>query len=393
MIGKPLWTAAVLLGLVLIGAALFADVDRLGEATTAFPLVMVLPAIGLAFGNYLVRAVRFRRYLSAIGAPVPYGEALQIFIAGFVFTVSPGKMGEVFKAWLLKERRGVSLTDAATVVVAERFTDVLGLLCIAAIGVARFGAYRLLFLVVLGLTIVFLAGVAHPRALPALVAALRGPLQRWPSAERGLDAIQRGHGAMRRLCRPALLLEATSLAAVAWLLECFAFRLLLDGAGAGGGFGEAVIVYAMATLFGAVSMLPGGVGSTEAVMVALGLQAAFGFGLGAAKMTLVTLLIRFATLWFAVALGVVALVGLRRKRSGGPGPWAAVSRSTTEPSEPEPSEPEPSEPEPSEPEQSEPARSEPEQSEPARSEPEPYGPEQSGPEQSGPEQSEPGRRP
>ena len=319
MTRRPLLVAALLLGLVLIGATLFADVGRLGAATAAFPLRMMAPALALAFGNYLVRAVRFRRYLAAIGTCVSYGEALLIFVAGFVFTVSPGKMGEIFKAWLLKERHTVQLTDATSVVVAERFTDVIGLLCIAAIGVARFGSYRLLFGGVLGLALAFLGAVAHPRAVPAFVGWLRRRLARWSLADRGLTALVQGHSAMRRLCRPRLLAEAAALAALAWLLECYAFRLLLDGAGAGGGFGEAVLVYAMATLFGAVSMLPGGVGTTEAVLVGLGLQAAFGFGLERAEMTLVTLLIRFATLWFAVALGALALLALRRKRAQTPG--------------------------------------------------------------------------
>ena len=102
------------------------------------------------------------------------------------------------------------------------------------------------------------------------------------------------------------------LAALAWLLEAIAFRLLLDGVSAAGGLGPAIVVYAMATLFGAVSMLPGGVGSTEAVMVALLLAPALGLSLAKPEAALVTLLIRFCTLWFGVGCGAVALFVLRR---------------------------------------------------------------------------------
>lgn len=303
---KALLLAVGLLAVVLVGASLFADVGKLSRVAVSYPWWRLLPACALVLGNYALRSLRFRIYLRAVGVAVPWTEAALVFVAGFLFTVTPGKMGEVVKGWLLQRRRGASVADVASCVVAERFTDVVGLLAIAAWGVVEHGAHSTLFMVVVGLCVAFLGAVVHPALLPAVVGRLRQPVAASAKLTAVLDTVVQVHGVLRRLCAPSLLVRGVALAAAAWLLEALAFRVLLDGAGAAAGLGSAVVVYAMATLFGAVSMLPGGVGSTEAVMVTLCLTPSLGLALDKQHATLATLLIRFATLWFGVVLGAIA---------------------------------------------------------------------------------------
>ena len=64
--------------------------------------------------------------------------------------------------------------------------------------------------------------------------------------------------------------------------------------------------FALGTLLGAVSMFPGGVGPTEAVMGGLLVLA----GGTVPEATAATILVRAVTLWWAVFLGIVALAGL-----------------------------------------------------------------------------------
>jgi len=68
-----------------------------------------------------------------------------------------------------------------------------------------------------------------------------------------------------------------------------------------------VLVYSISALAGAMSFMPGGLGSTEAVMVGLLLWK----GVPAPEAVAATVLIRLTTLWFAVVLGVVALASSR----------------------------------------------------------------------------------
>jgi uncharacterized protein (TIRG00374 family) len=56
-------------------------------------------------------------------------------------------------------------------------------------------------------------------------------------------------------------------------------------------------------LVGAISFLPGGLGGTEATMIAL----LVAHGLPLPESVAATLVVRLATLWFAIVLGLAAL--------------------------------------------------------------------------------------
>ena len=74
-----------------------------------------------------------------------------------------------------------------------------------------------------------------------------------------------------------------------------------------------VFIYAISTIAGAISMLPGGLGSTELGMSLL-LRKLVGASVGQA--TAATFLIRIITLWFAVVLGAIVLAANQKKFEG-----------------------------------------------------------------------------
>ncbi|MCX5930869.1 MAG: flippase-like domain-containing protein, partial [Cyanobacteria bacterium] len=87
-------------------------------------------------------------------------------------------------------------------------------------------------------------------------------------------------------------------------LEGLSLALLLRGMGEPSvSWGGCIVAHTSAGLLGALSLLPGGLGSTEAGTV--GLLSLQGISLSAA--TSATLLIRLMTLWFATALGALCL--------------------------------------------------------------------------------------
>jgi uncharacterized protein (TIRG00374 family) len=79
----------------------------------------------------------------------------------------------------------------------------------------------------------------------------------------------------------------------------------------------AVGIYAVAVLVGGLSFLPGGVGSTEAVMTTL--LATHGYSVSQAL--LITLTCRLVTLWLAVGLGWIAVFALRQRTAAEATPW------------------------------------------------------------------------
>jgi uncharacterized protein (TIRG00374 family) len=94
------------------------------------------------------------------------------------------------------------------------------------------------------------------------------------------------------------------------------FALIVNGfPGADVPLGLAILIYAVTTLAGALSFLPGGLLVTEAGMTLFLVRSAS--GVERATAAAATILTRLATLWFAVALGLVALALYRRLAPAG----------------------------------------------------------------------------
>jgi uncharacterized membrane protein YbhN (UPF0104 family) len=119
----------------------------------------------------------------------------------------------------------------------------------------------------------------------------------------------------RLLLRPRLLATAVALGVASWAGECLAFWLILGGLDlplTGELLLIATFVLAVSSIAGALSLLPGGLGVADASVAGMLLLLVTDERMTRGAAAAATLLIRFATLWFAVLLGAVALALLQR---------------------------------------------------------------------------------
>ena len=131
----------VLLGAVLVygGFVAYTGAQKLGASLSSFDWRMFLAALGLASLNYLLRFAKWEYYLARLGiGGIPKLDSLLVFLSGFVLTVTPGKVGEVFKSAVLADTHGVSVERTAPIVLAERLTDVVGVVLLILIGSTGF---------------------------------------------------------------------------------------------------------------------------------------------------------------------------------------------------------------------------------------------------------------
>ncbi len=284
---------------VMLGLGLAANLPATLDAVARFPWPLVPVVVGATLVNYALRFVKWDFYLRRLGVPLPRRQSLLVFLAGFTMSVTPGKIGEVLKAVLVRGLVGTELSRTASAVMAERLTDVAGLLLLSGIGATALPGGAVLLAAVAGV----LAGTLALLQLPRLADGLHAALLRGGRLARLADPLRRFLVAGRTLLAPGPLAWTTLLSLVSWFFECLAFSLVLHGLGAPVGLRAATALYAFASLAGALSMLPGGLGVAEGSLT--GLLVAVGTALPAAAAA--TLLIRAATLWLAVALGAGTL--------------------------------------------------------------------------------------
>lgn len=301
----------MLVGVGVYGAIVFyRGADKIGHKLLTFGWSMFAIACGLSFVNYILRFLKWEYYLALLGIrDVPKPTSFLTFLSGFVLTVTPGKVGEVFKSVILQQVRGVPVERTAPIVVAERLTDLIGVIALIAIGSVSFPGGIVWASIGLILVLAILVLVASPAASGALIAALPklpGPLGRIGGrvAAKMAEAFSR----LRTITAPKHLVVPTLLSIVGWGLEGVGLWLILGGFGEKAALPPTAFVYATSTLAGAVVPVPGGLGVTDKLLEEQMMRLVH---VEAHAATSAMLLARIATLWFAVIVGFIALAILR----------------------------------------------------------------------------------
>jgi glycosyltransferase 2 family protein len=293
------------------GFAVWQGLDKMGDELGRFAWWTFALACALALGNYLLRWLKWEFYLARLGvhgvSPV---DSLLTFLSGFVLTVTPGKVGEVFKSVVLYETHGVSIERTAPIVVAERLTDVIGVVVLIVAGSLGFRGGLLwagLGAIVVGAVLGVVASRRASHAIIRLVDGLPGPFA-------GIGPkLHAAYDSLAMMVKPANLVVPAVLSVGAWSLECASLWVILRGLGQPTGFGLAMFFYATSTLAGALVPVPGGLGVTETSL--RGQLHELGHVAPAAS-TAAMILVRFATLWFAVLVGFLSLSLLKRRHPG-----------------------------------------------------------------------------
>lgn len=286
-----------------LGYLLFSLLAGWKDVLSAFLMIGIsgtFLALALSVLNYGLRFYRWNLYLSRLGHKVPLADNLRIYLSGFALTTTPGKAGEAFRSVLLR-RHDVPVTSSLAAFVTERLSDLLAVVLLALIGLSQYPQARGVVLFGLGCVLVTLILISLEQPI------LR--IRQWAEQKSGrLYKLVAQAGLMLEQARSChslgLITFTTAISVIAWAAEAFALYLILLWMGTDISLSFAVFTYSLSMLAGALSFLPGGLGGAEAVMISLLVSQ----GLDAPVAIAATVFIRLTTLWFAVVIGLLALL-------------------------------------------------------------------------------------
>jgi uncharacterized protein (TIRG00374 family) len=297
----------VLAFLVLVAIGLYADFPRMLLALASFRWSFLPLILSLTLFNYCFRFVKWQYYLKRLQISLPRPTSFLIFLSGLSMAITPGKVGELLKSYLLKRSTGEPISRTAPIIMAERLSDGLAMLLLAATGLVfyRFGWEVLLGLLAVGLGVILL--IQH-RALSLRILAVG---ERLPLLSRLAQPLRAFYESAYALLGWRPLLFAIAIGFLSWSGECLALYFVFLGLGVPASpdlLLKATFILAVSSLVGSASGLPGGLGTADGSLLGLiRLLVSSSSVIGGAA----TLLIRFCTLWFGLALGVIALALLR----------------------------------------------------------------------------------
>ena len=304
---KPFWAGivaglAVITVLLILGdlrgvAGLFKSFDR-----RYLPAILLLAPL-----NYFFRYLKWDYYLQLTGLYPQAQINRLIFLSGLAMTITPGKAGELLKCYLLKEHIDAPVSVTASIVLAERLSDGLSMVLLAAAGLLAFPYGQYALLTVFILLVIAVAAFHYEVFFQYLLLLLKKKGRAW--GQKIAVFLREFQRTARRLFTLPALLFAVGIGVLSWGLEGLVIFLAVRALGGSIPILVSVFVVSFSSIVGALSFLPGGLGVAEGSIMALLLLAGLGKEMAAAA----TLVTRFSTLWLGVLVGIIGFYLAQRE--------------------------------------------------------------------------------
>jgi uncharacterized protein (TIRG00374 family) len=256
--------ALVLLALTFrtLGVNLGDTVELILSANVA----LLVLAFVVYYATFPIRAFRWRYILANVGTRVHFVDALEIlYISWFVNCLVPAKLGDLYRAYLLKADNGASASKTVGTIFIERIADIIVIFVMAL--AAGYWSFRGRSMP--GVDVIFILGFVLAVILIGSVVVLRFYGQHVTRflPMRFAELWQRFHeGSTGALTRSALPVIGVTTVFI-WLLEGARLYFVIHALGIPGvnlGISASVFVALVAALLTAMPLTPAGVGFVEA---------------------------------------------------------------------------------------------------------------------------------
>ncbi len=293
--------------LLYLGFTIYANIDNVLSAFEKFNWLIFPVLLLLSMGNYIFRFLKWDYYLSVLKVKIKKVDSLSIFMSGLLMSVTPGKMGELLKSYLVKEVTGTVMSKTFPVIFVERITDFLSLILITLIGAYIFNFGREIIIGVGIFYLLLLIIISNRRIALAVI----GLLEKIKFLKKYMESIHNAYESSYLMLRPWPLLYTTIISIISWSFECWGYHLILINFNIEVSFLWAAFSYGFATIVGAITMLPGGLGVTEGSLTFMLVKNNFPKDVAVAS----TFIVRVVTLWFALLVGILS-VSIYQNRFG-----------------------------------------------------------------------------
>lgn len=289
--------------IVIIVYAIFlflADIDKITDKIINFKPEFILIIIPLTILSWIIIYLRWNILLKTIKVEIPHSINFQIFLASGALGITPGKVGELFKSQILKDKFNIPRTKTAPLFIVEKFLDSIGALIVTLFGIWFFPEIG--YLAIFGLFVLLLVfKILTSKKLfdKALILFCK-----FKYFQKYFEPLSSSHEILNHTLYNKNMLPLSLLSIAYWIVIGTAAFFVVQG------FGISTIellnmisIYSSSIILGALSFIPGGIGVAEGSLIGLfSLQ-----NIDFSEAIVIVVLIRLFTLWFSTIVGFIAL--------------------------------------------------------------------------------------
>ena len=263
---------------------------------SSIPFITWLTLIAMTVVAVSFRFMRCHFLLKYQKLNIPIKFNFAVYVAGFALITTPGHIGENVRALFLKPLN-VKYSQSFAAFLSERVLDLIVLGLVSAITVINIPGYQDLFIIFVVATLVLILLIYTDFARYCLKIMPIKKLQ---------NILTNLHVTVKTLLQGKQIFYPFISTLFAWLLHAVSFIIIIDTMGLNINTSLAIGIYFISILVGAFSLMPGGIGATEAAMTFMLIN----IGIDPAIAVAASLVSRMTTLWVAVALGIIMMIKL-----------------------------------------------------------------------------------
>ncbi|MGI0100711.1 MAG: lysylphosphatidylglycerol synthase transmembrane domain-containing protein [Candidatus Micrarchaeaceae archaeon] len=251
------------------------------------------------FLGFMARYGKWGYYMHRLGIKVDQTKSFLIYLSAGSMDITPGRVGRIIAAYTLKKVTNIKFMSIAPIVTMDLFTDFFGFAILAfftALYVRKYLVYVLAFDLILIIPFIL---VINPWIFNYIKTK-----KKWHFLGRLARHGDNYYMSQNKLNKPSIYIGSLLFTVPADILNSMGLYFSLLAIGIKPKAVISLFIFATSQIFGMVSTLPGGIGVTDATLVAL-IKAML--GLSPAASSAVTIMTRMATLWFGVVLGFIVL--------------------------------------------------------------------------------------
>ncbi|MGZ7047510.1 MAG: lysylphosphatidylglycerol synthase domain-containing protein, partial [Methanobacterium sp.] len=110
MANNKFWLIIISAVVIYLIMGIYADFRDLISAIEQFNWIYFVLMIILTTLAYFIRFIKWNFFLKSVGVHLKIKDNLFVFFSGLGMIITPAKIGEIWKGWLIKDINGESLS-------------------------------------------------------------------------------------------------------------------------------------------------------------------------------------------------------------------------------------------------------------------------------------------
>ena len=276
------------------------DYNTISEKISNFkinylPLILFFVSV-----SWIPLIIKWHLLLKNCEIDVPLKKSILVFFSGVAFEITPGQVGSLIKAQILKTSSNIPRTKTVPIIAVEKVYDLISAILASIVGIIILGIEPYLIIIaILVLSVIFFFIYYRPAS-----EIFFERITKTKFFSKYIDNLSEFHAIFQKSTNVKIATICILLGVTYWfIISTAAYYILLAFDINVLDYLTVLAIYTTSILLGAISFIPAGIGITEGSIA--GLLTLNGIDVSTAL--ILSVMIRVLTLWCSVGVGFIAL--------------------------------------------------------------------------------------